>query len=235
MFRSVISCLLLLTVLCVNVHNSTLSAQSDQSSQEMKRSFSIIRSYESDGQFERAIEEGEKLLVECEKNYPELSPRLYDILSHAYSSMTDFDSAIEYADKAIEKAKLYSDYSFEDILLLKQNKLSSLTNNYDFEAAMPLVAEIELAIKNNELPRDSYFYAYAPIQIKYLSIQRFTFYLICLLMRLIILSVRAVLIRRGISIKLCKQRMITCWCIYIVFMAITILAFGITRKPWNPM
>ena len=68
MFRSVISCLLLLTVLCVNVHNSTLSAQSDQSSQEMKRSFSIIRSYESDGQFERAIEEGEKLLVECEKN-----------------------------------------------------------------------------------------------------------------------------------------------------------------------
>ena len=46
MFRSVISCLLLLTVLCVNVHNSTLSAQSDQSSQEMKRSFSIIRSYE---------------------------------------------------------------------------------------------------------------------------------------------------------------------------------------------
>ena len=100
MFRSVISCLLLLTVLCVNVHNSTLSAQSDQSSQEMKRSFSIIRSYESDGQFERAIEEGEKLLVECEKNYPELSPRLYDILSHAYSSMTDFDSAIEYADKA---------------------------------------------------------------------------------------------------------------------------------------
>ena len=59
MFRSVISCLLLLTVLCVNVHNSTLSAQSDQSSQEMKRSFSIIRSYESDGQFERAIEEGE--------------------------------------------------------------------------------------------------------------------------------------------------------------------------------
>ena len=118
MFRSVISCLLLLTVLCVNVHNSTLSAQSDQSSQEMKRSFSIIRSYESDGQFERAIEEGEKLLVECEKNYPELSPRLYDILSHAYSSMTDFDSAIEYADKAIEKAKLYSDYSFEDILSL---------------------------------------------------------------------------------------------------------------------
>lgn len=167
MFRSVISCLLLLTVLCVNVHNSTLSAQSDQSSQEMKRSFSIIRSYESDGQFERAIEEGEKLLVECEKNYPELSPRLYDILSHAYSSMTDFDSAIEYADKAIEKAKLYSDYSFEDILLLKQNKLSSLTNNYDFEAAMPLVAEIELAIKNNELPRDSYFYAYAQLSSTY--------------------------------------------------------------------
>ena len=78
--------------------------------------------------------------------------------------MTDFDSAIEYADKAIEKAKLYSDYSFEDILLLKQNKLSSLTNNYDFEAAMPLVAEIELAIKNNELPRDSYFYAYAQLK-----------------------------------------------------------------------
>lgn len=66
MFRSVISCLLLLTVLCVNVHNSMLSAQSDQSSsnssgikgilqdgnktfQEMKRSISIIGSYESDG------------------------------------------------------------------------------------------------------------------------------------------------------------------------------------------
>ena len=244
MFRSVISCLLLLTVLCVNVHNSTLSAQSDQSSQEMKRSFSIIRSYESDGQFERAIEEGEKLLVECEKNYPELSPRLYDILSHAYSSMTDFDSAIEYADKAIEKAKLYSDYSFEDILLLKQNKLSSLTNNSDFEAAMPLVAEIELAMLSYLplmgslvcLNNPIIFFSWPnPIQIKYLSIQRFTFYLICLLMRLIILSVRAVLIRRGISIKLCKQRMITCWCIYIVFMAITILAFGITRKPWNPM
>lgn len=172
--------------------------------------------------------------------------------------MTDFDSAIEYADKAIEKAKLYSDYSFEDILLLKQNKLSSLTNNYDFEAAMPLVAEIELAIKNNELPRDSYFYAYAQLSSTYgqfgMLEQSYNFFQLAesysdqipvntKIYFLLDMSSdapnnfvrKSCIDRRGISIKLCKQRMITCWCIYIVFMAITILAFGITRKPWNPM
>ena len=122
------------------------------------------------------------------------------------------------------------------LLLLKLNWQLKTMNCQETVTSMLMLSYLPLMGSLVCLNNPIIFFSWPnPIQIKYLSIQRFTFYLICLLMRLIILSVRAVLIRRGISIKLCKQRMITCWCIYIVFMAITILAFGITRKPWNPM